>query len=196
VGEVSKQQLVVYAAAALAIALVGARYLKEEQASSSPPAKASRSDTRLRLDRAPSRVVVHVAGAVRRPGVYRLPGWARLNLAIRRAGGAGSGADLGAVNLAAKLADGQQIIVPRRGTAAAMGVGGAEDPGSAEGAPVSLNTATAEQLDELDGVGPVTAEKILDWRKQHGGFSSTEDLKQISGIGPKRFAALKDKVRM
>jgi competence protein ComEA len=195
VGEVSKQQLVVYAAAALAIVLIGARYLKEDRASSSP-AKPAAPAGRLRLERAPARVVVHVAGAVRRPGVYRLPAWARLNLAVRRAGGATGRADLGAVNLAAKLADGQQVIVPRQGAVASVGAGGEVEAGLAQSAPVSLNTATADQLDELEGVGPVTAAKILDWRKEHGGFSSIDDLKQISGIGPKRFAALKDKVRM
>jgi competence protein ComEA len=75
-------------------------------------------------------------------------------------------------------------------------VSAAPGVGQEAGAPISLNTATAEQLDELDGVGPATAQKILDWRKQHGGFRSVDELKQISGIGPKRFAALKDKVRM
>jgi competence protein ComEA len=98
------------------------------------------------------------------------------------------------VNLAAKVSDGQQVVVPRRGSA---GGGSAVGAAAAEaGAPVSLNTATAEQLDELDGIGPVTADKIIEWRQQHGGFSSVDDLKQISGIGPKRFEALKDKVRM
>jgi competence protein ComEA len=63
-------------------------------------------------------------------------------------------------------------------------------------APISLNTATVEQLDQLEGIGPTTAQKILDWRKQHGGFRSVDDLRQISGIGPKRFDSLKDKVRM
>jgi competence protein ComEA len=77
-----------------------------------------------------------------------------------------------------------------QGASAAAAEGGSGD------APISLNTATAEQLDELEGVGPATAQKILDWRKQHGGFKSVDDLRQISGIGPKRFEALKDKVRM
>jgi competence protein ComEA len=142
--------------------------------------------------------VVQVTGAVRKPGVYRVPGWARLNAAVRRAGGPTRSADLAGVNLAAKVADGQQIIVPAKGPggkpvadAAATGAGA-----GGGGPPVSLNTASADQLDELDGVGPVTAQKILDWRKQHGGFRSLDDLKQISGIGPKRFEALKDKLRM
>jgi len=143
------------------------------------------------------RAFVHVTGAVRRPGVYALPSWARLDLAVKRAGGPAKGADLEGVNLAAKVADGQQVVVPRGGAGGgAAPVGGPGETGSAPQAPISLNTATPEQLDQLDGVGPATAQKILVWRKQHGGFRSVDDLKQISGIGPKRFESLKAKVRM
>jgi competence protein ComEA len=191
---VSKQQLAVYAAAALAVALIGARYLKETTAAS--PARSSHPvPARLEIGHTRAGVFVHVTGAVRRPGVYRVPGWARLDLAVRRAGGATSGADLQGVNLAAKVADGQQIVVPRKGATGAAAAGSGAD-GSGTTGPVSLNTATAAELDQLDGVGPATAEKILAWRKQHGGFRSVDDLKQISGIGPKRFEALKDKVRI
>jgi competence protein ComEA len=189
---ISRQQLIVYAAAALAIALIGARYLRET--SDHESAQPTRAQTEVRVERSGQGAYVYVTGAVRRPGVYRLPAWARLDLALRKAGGPDRSADLAAVNLAAKVADGQQVVVPRRSTA-----GGASAAGAAAaeaGAPVSLNTATAEQLDELEGVGPATAEKILEWRRQHGGFSSVDDLKQISGIGPKRFEALKDKVRI
>jgi competence protein ComEA len=188
---ISRQQLIVYAAAAIAIALIGARYLR--QTSEQESAAATRVHTQLRVDRSQAGAHVYVTGAVRRPGVYRLPAWARLDLALKKAGGADRSADLAAVNLAAKVADGQQVVVPRRSSTAGAA---ADEATAAAGAPVSLNTATAEQLDELDGVGPATAEKILEWRKQHGGFSSIDDLKQISGIGPKRFDALKDKVRM
>jgi competence protein ComEA len=192
VPEISKQQLAVYVAAALAIALIGARYLKDagHEASShvtSPPARVS-------IDRSDSRVYVHVTGAVKRPGVYRLPAWARLDLAVMRAGGATRGADLEGVNLAAKIADGQQVVVPRRGPAGGVSAGTGGGQGTA--GPISLNTATVDQLDELEGIGPSTAQKILDWRKQHGGFKSVEDLQQISGIGPKRYETLKGKVRM
>jgi competence protein ComEA len=192
-GEIPKHQLAVYAAAVLAVVLIGARYLKEQDKSAfrSEPARAG---TTLQVSRRPSMAVVHVTGAVRHPGVYRLPSWARLDLAVRRAGGPARRADLDAVNLAATIADGQQVVVPARsvgGSAAAAGV----SAGTGTEGPIGLNTATAEQLDQLDGVGPATAEKILEWRKQHGGFSSVDDLKQISGIGPKRFEALKDKVR-
>jgi competence protein ComEA len=195
--DVSRQQLAVYVAAALAIALIGARYLRETDHGAAAAGSPGRP-ARVSIDRSDSRVYVHVTGAVRRPGVYRLPSWARLDLAITRAGGATRGADLVGVNLAAKVADGQQVIVPRRGAGTAPGVV-ADTAGAGSGAgsaPISLNTATVEQLDELEGVGPATAQKILDWRKQHGGFKSVEDLQQISGIGPKRFESLKDKVRM
>jgi competence protein ComEA len=182
----------------IAVALAGARYLTQEGGAPGGSAQAARAP--VRIERAASgRVFVHVTGAVRRPGVYRLPAWARLDLAVRRAGGAARGADLQGVNLAAKVADGQQVVVPRAGpggpgaiVAAGVEAGG---DGMPQG-PISLNTATPEQLDQLDGVGPATAQKILEWRKQHGGFRSVDDLKQISGIGPKRFASLKDKVRM
>jgi competence protein ComEA len=195
VGEVSKQQLAVYVAAAIAIALIGARYLKESK-SAEPAAKPQAS--RVRVHRTGGGgVYVHVTGAVRRPGVYRVPGWARLQAVVRRAGGANSAADLQGVNLAAKVSDGQQVIVPSRAAAGMASGTGSPAVGATAGAgPISLNAATPEQLDELEGIGPATAQKILDWRKQHGGFRSVDDLKQITGIGPKRFESLKDKVRM
>ena len=194
--EISRQQLVVYAAAALAIALIGARYLKQER---DPPGPAARpAGVKVARGGGGGPAYVHVTGAVRRPGVYRVPSWARLDAAIRRAGGPTARADLQGVNLAAKVADGQQVIVPARvpgGNATAGQEAGATAPGATAG-PISLNTATAEQLDQLEGIGPTTAQKILDWRKEHGGFRSVDDLNQISGIGPKRFESLKDKVRM
>jgi competence protein ComEA len=193
--EVSRQQLVVYAAALLAIALIGARHLKE---SNDRPPAAAPAKVEVRRGGGGGRAFVHVTGAVRRPGVYRVPSWARLDAAIRRAGGTTRRADLQGVNLAAKVTDGQQVIVPARVAAAGSAVAAGTALGGAEAgtAPVSLNTATAEQLDELEGIGPATAQKILDWRKEHGGFGSVEDLRQVSGIGPKRFDSLKEKVRM
>jgi competence protein ComEA len=140
---------------------------------------------------------VHVVGAVRRAGVYRLRAGRRVQDAIARAGGATAGADLQAINLAAKVADGQQVVVPRKGAAppasAPATADGAAVAGSS-GAPVNLNSATAEQLDTLDGVGPATAQKILEFRQQHGGFSSIDDLSQIPGIGPKRLESLRAQV--
>jgi competence protein ComEA len=154
---------------------------------------------------------VHVVGAVHRPGVYRLRLGLRVQDAIRRAGGAAPGADLQAINLAAKLTDAQQVVVPKRaaaapggaaagmagaGAAAAAGATGAAGAGgaAAAGPPINLNSATAEQLDTLDGVGPATAQKILEYRAQHGGFRSVDDLSQVSGIGPKRLEALRGRV--
>ena len=134
------------------------------------------------------RAVVHVAGAVRRPGVYRMPGGARVEAAVRRAGGPTRRADLGAVNLAAEVQDGRQILVPRR----APGGGAAASPAPAEGQPLNLNTATLEQLDTLTGVGPTTAQKILDAREEQGGFGSIEELGEIPGIGDARMATLRD----
>jgi len=139
-------------------------------------------------------LVVHVAGAVRHPGVYRLSTGARVADAVRRAGGARRRADLGAVNLAAELQDGRQVLVPLRvpGGGAATAVGAVTVPG----VPLDLNTATVEQLDELDGIGPATAQQIVEYREAHGGFGSVEELDQVPGIGETRLAALRDKVRV
>jgi competence protein ComEA len=158
--------------------------------------------------------LVHVAGAVRRPGVYRLREGDRVRDAVARAGGRAPGADVDAINLAAKIADGQRVVVPRRVAPAAAGGGsrgtaggipeaaaggvaadaaGGAVPG-ADAPPVDLNTATLEQLDTLDGVGPAIAAKILAWREEHGGFRSVEDLAEIPGIGPKRLQALRARV--
>jgi competence protein ComEA len=135
-------------------------------------------------------VVVHVVGAVRRPGLYRLRDGTRVADALSRAGGATRRADLAAVNLAAPLADGSQIVVPRRAAA------GAVAPGATSSTPakVSLASATLEQLDALPGVGPVTAQKILDYRQQHGALRSVDDLDAIPGIGPARVEQLRDLV--
>jgi competence protein ComEA len=142
--------------------------------------------------------LVHVAGAVRRPGVYRLRAGKRIDDALRMAGGPTRQADLAAVNLAAKVEDGRQVLVPeraRRGTAAlpASAAGGA-GPAASPGVPVNLNTATLEQLDALEGIGPATAQSILDFREEQGGFGSVEELGEIPGIGEKRLATLREAV--
>jgi competence protein ComEA len=149
-------------------------------------------------------LLVHVAGAVRRPGVYSLPQGARIHEAVEKAGGATRRADLSGLNLAAKVEDGRQIVVPRRGRSggapAAAGAAGTGTPAAGTGAtpagPIDLNTATAEQLDTLAGVGPATAQKILAYREEHGGFRTVEELDQIPGIGEKRLASLRDQVRV
>jgi competence protein ComEA len=141
---------------------------------------------------------VHVVGAVRRPGLYRLDHGSRIADAVRRAGGATRRADLSLVNLAAQVSDGTQVVVPAR-AAIESGPGGGGGDGDGEAAtaaagPVHLNTATLEQLDSLPGIGPVTAQKIIDYREQHGAFSSIDDLDAIPGIGPARLEQLREQV--
>ncbi|MFC7480743.1 helix-hairpin-helix domain-containing protein [Luedemannella flava] len=140
-------------------------------------------------------IVVSVAGRVRRPGLVRLPAGARVADALEAAGGALPGTDLTYLNLARKVADGELVVVgvtPPPGVAIEGG-GGSAGAGAAAG-PVNLNTATIAQLQTLPGVGPVLAQRILDYRTAHGGFRSVGDLRQVSGIGDTRFAQLKDLV--
>jgi competence protein ComEA len=143
----------------------------------------------------PPRLVVDVAGAVRRPGLYRLAQGSRVADAVARAGGATGKAALDGVNLAAPLADGEQVVVPARvpgaGSASATAAAGGSAPGAG---PVSLSTATAEQLDALPGIGPVTAQKIVDYRTQHGAFHSVDELDAVSGIGPAKLDQLRSLV--
>jgi competence protein ComEA len=127
---------------------------------------------------------------VRRPGVYRMPSGSRVDDAVSRAGGAAAGAELEAVNLAARLADGQQVVVPERVSGGAAATAGAP----AEG-PISLGTATVEQLEEIDGIGPVTAAAIVEYRDEHGGLSSIEQLDQVSGIGPATMESLRSQLQ-
>ncbi len=135
---------------------------------------------------APARIVVDVAGAVRHPGVYRMREGARIADAIARAGGTTRRADRSAINLAAPLADGMQVLVPGRGPP-----GAGAPPSSTPTGPLSLNSATLEQLDALPGIGPVTAQKILDYRREHGAFRSVDELDAIPGIGPARLEDLR-----
>lgn len=130
-------------------------------------------------------VHVHVAGAVRRPGLYELPAGARIADAVERAGGPARRAQLDGVNLAARLRDGEQVLVPRRGA------GGGTVAAAPVSGPLDLNAATLEQLDALQGVGPATAQAILDYRDEHGGFRSVDELDAVPGIGPGRLATLR-----
>jgi competence protein ComEA len=211
--EISRSALVAYAALAILVVALGVRFMHAQQPApaaasggSAPAASGSAPDgsPAVRLARpAAQGEVVHVAGAVRNPGVYRLPAGARVQDAVERAGGARHGGDVNAINLAAKVIDGQQVVVPSRGAggvasapAAGADAGGAGAlSGAASGPPISLNSATADQLDTLDGIGPATAAKIIAWRTQHGGFRSVADLGQVPGIGPKKLAAIKDRVQ-
>ena len=144
------------------------------------------------VSEAPARsvLVVHVVGEVRRPGLYRLRDGARIADAVHRAGGALRDADLAAVNLAAPLVDGIQVFVPSRVAAGVVPSAG----GGAAGGLVSLSSATVDELDELPGVGPITAQKIIDYRTEHGPFASVDDLDAVPGIGPTRIEQLRELV--
>ncbi|MFJ2878682.1 MULTISPECIES: helix-hairpin-helix domain-containing protein [unclassified Streptomyces] len=139
-------------------------------------------------------IVVDVSGKVRRPGIRQLPSGARVADALRAAGGVREGADLTGLNRARVLMDGEQIVVGAPPGPSAIGGAGALAPGGGGGGspagPVSLNTATVEQLETLPGVGPVLAQHIVDYRAQHGGFRSIDELREVNGIGDRRFADL------
>jgi competence protein ComEA len=136
-------------------------------------------------------IVVDVGGRVRRPGLVTLPAGARVADALHAAGGALRHRDVATLNLAARVADGQLLLVGSSGAApVAAGTGATGADGAASAAPVNLNTATLEQLDTLPGIGPVLAQRILDWRAAHGGFGSVTDLDEVSGIGDSTFADL------
>ena len=192
--DLSRSQLAVYGAIAVALLLLGARAIRAEGDSggysSSFPADGGGE---FKVDSGSSGdVVVDVTGAVARPGVYRLPAGARVTDAVERAGGASGGALLEAINLAARLADGQQVVVPKRGPAAAALAAGS---GAGEEGPIRLGTATVEQLDTIDGIGPVTAQDIIEFRDEHGGLSSVDQLDQVSGIGPATMESLRARLQ-
>lgn len=203
----SRTQLLVYAAIAIAVLLIGARWVRSAGERGSEPggvAFAAGSGQEGSADGGGGfavgadgeDVVVHVAGEVSDPGVYRLPAGSRVADAVERAGGAARGGAADAINLAARLADGQQVVVPAKvpgsagGSAPVAAVGGTAADG-----PISLGSATVEQLDTIEGIGPVTAEKIIEFRDLHGGTSSVEQLDQIDGIGPATMESLRARLQ-
>jgi competence protein ComEA len=193
--ELSRNQVFVYAAVAVALLLVGARAIRGEGSADPSYAAADSGGTStggsFSVGGESGDVVVDVTGAVRRPGVYRMPGGSRVDDAVTRAGGATGKAELEAVNLAARLADGQQVVVPERLAAGAAATAGA----AVEDGPISLGTATVDQLEEIDGIGPVTAGDIVEFRDQHGGLSSVDQLDQVPGIGPATMSALRERLQ-
>jgi competence protein ComEA len=184
-----RRLLVVAVGIVVVLGFVGRILLRPNHASVPRPIRIARTAQPAK----PSPLFVHVVGAVRRPGLYRVRSGARVADAVARAGGPTRKADLELVNLAALIADGEQIVVPRRG-AATVEAAGSGTGGSAPSGPVHLNSATLEQLDALPGVGPVTAQKIVDYRAAHGGFSSVDELDAVPGIGPARLADLRSLV--
>jgi len=190
--ELSRRRILLAVGCLAVLLFIGSKLLARPQATTAlaPPA-APPAETA-----AATAVMVDVVGAVRRPGLYRLEQGARIADAVSRAGGATGKADLALINLAAPLADGEQVVVPKRGAAAlgAPTAAGSSSGGAPSGGPVHLSTATLEQLDSLPGIGPVTAQKILDYRQKHGAFTSVDGLDAVPGIGPARLDQLKDLV--
>ena len=177
-----------YVAAAIALAVVAWRLGPAAGGGGGQPAlrAASTAGSLVTAPDAP-RALIHVAGEVRRPGVYPIAPGARVIQAIRRAGGPTSRADLSALNLAAMLQDGQQVLIPAR---APKGAPAATGAGKRSG-PLSLSSATAEDLEALDGIGPTLAQRIVEWRTAHGGLASVDQLLDVPGIGPARLDALR-----
>jgi len=211
--ELTRTQVAVWGAIGVALLFIGARAVRGESGESSDSygdystesyedeageSEAGEEESFAVTGEAGD-VVVDVTGAVRHPGVYRLPAGSRVDDAVKRAGGASGKAELESLNLAAQLSDGQQVVVPERMPTAAAGgaagtTGGAGTGAAAEEGPISLATATAAELDTIDGIGPVTAEDIINFREEHGGLSSVDQLNQISGIGPATMESLRERL--
>ena len=186
--DISRRRALAYVLALLTVLSVAGRVAFRDES----PAPAA-APLNLRAEPPPARrVVVHVVGQVYEPGLYSLPEGSRVDDAIKRAGGPKPKAALVLVNLAAPVADGQQVVVPSNREAAQALAGGSVAGGA--GGRVHLNSATLDQLDELPGIGPVTAQKILDYRSEHGAFGSVEELDAVPGIGPATLDELRDLV--
>jgi competence protein ComEA len=205
-GSLSRSQLLVYGAVAVALLLVGARWIRSADergqdaggVSFSSASGSSRDSFGVEAQGGED-VVVHVAGAVREPDVYRLPAGSRVNDAVQRAGGPTARAELEGLNLAARLTDGQQIVMPARimpaRTSGPGGVAMGSGTGGTMEGPISLGSVTVEELDTIEGIGPVTAQKIVDFRTQEGGISSVDQLDQIDGIGPATMESLRSRLQ-
>jgi competence protein ComEA len=192
--EISRRRALAYVLALLAVLTLAGRLAFRNESGGGSPASAARAN--VRATPAPARtLLVHVVGQISKPGLYTLPDGSRVNDAIEKAGGPKPRAALELVNLAAPVADGQQVIVPSKREAAQAAAGGSAGGAlGGFGGKIHLNSATLEQLDELPGVGPVTAQKILDYREAHGSFGSVDELDAVPGIGPARLAELRDLV--
>jgi competence protein ComEA len=180
------------------VVLLGSRFLLHGPSASTAlerPIVGSAEAGSARASPSPTpKLVVYVVGAVRRPGLYRVATGSRVADAVARAGGLAKRADPAGVNLAAPVADGEQLVVPARLSAAVAGAQGAPVDGvggAAPAGPVQLSVATVEQLDTLPGIGPVTAEKIVAYRTAHGAFRSVDELDEVPGIGPSRVEQLR-----
>ena len=189
---ISRRRAASYALAVLLLLAIGGRFaLGGEDDQARRQALRAPAGT-LAAETAPARILlVHVVGAVRKPGLYRLREGSRTADAIRQAGGAKPKAALELVNLASPVADGQQVLVPARGDPGSTTAASAAAGPAGVGGKIHLNSATLEQLDTLPGVGPVTAQKILAYRTEHGAFQSVEELDAVPGIGPARLEELK-----
>lgn len=185
---ISRTNALAGAAVLLVVLVLAGRFLLDAGAATSADAEVALGVEPIRAAPAPP-VVVHVVGAVQQPGLYRLARGKRVADAVARAGGVTPTADLALINIAALVSDGQQVVVPARAPP-----GAAPAAGEAAAGPVHLNSATVEQLDALPGVGPVTAQKIVDYREKHGAFSSVRELDAIPGIGPARLEQLTELV--
>lgn len=191
----NRAQLLLYGALALVLLFVGARALRADSGQSYFPATAgdgggTAAGAAVEISSGGPDLVVDVTGAVSRPGVYRLPAGARVTDAVARAGGPSGRAALEAINLAARLVDGQQVLVPEAGPG-----GAAATTMAGEDGPISLGSATAEQLESIEGIGPVTAADILEFRDEHGGLASVDQLDQVSGIGPATMESLRSRLQ-
>jgi competence protein ComEA len=184
-----RRQVLVGCVVAVLVLALGGKFLLRSHTQAVPPPVRVAAPATTSAARVP--IFVNVVGAVRRPGLYRLRDGSRVATAVSRAGGPTRRAQMELVNLAALVSDGEQIVVPRRG---AGGAGIASGGGAVASGPVHLNSATLEQLDALPGIGPVTAQKILSYRQEHGAFGSVDELDAVPGIGPARLEQLRELV--